>query len=195
MRTITIKGSLGRFDDGSPFLVESGALELKAILPDVSGEFFLVAELNGKTDKLLIPHSGTVVIRDLEAGELRAEIKHYLRGALIKVYKIEPLLLKEVDGNIAATPELTELTSQIEKLETAFNEFIEEKKREDAEARARIHATDVKLLGFLWADYEKNLFVNSKSLPFTDFLSACGFDIKDFTEDDIKQIQATKEVL
>lgn len=47
MRTITIKSKgLGRYDDVSPFLVESETLELKILLPNLNGEFSMAGSLS-----------------------------------------------------------------------------------------------------------------------------------------------------
>ena len=107
MKLITIKSNgLGRYDDVSPFVMTDGKLELKVVLPVSNGEFFFIAENNEVKFKKVLAEDGRVHLDGLTAGELKAEVKHYLKGELIKCYKIEPLILKEVDCNLSGTPEI-----------------------------------------------------------------------------------------
>ncbi len=132
MRTITIKsGQLGRFDDGSPFLLEDGALKLHFVLPQVSGKFYLTytnSFENGQTqDTLSIPASGDISLNGLKAGTLFLEVALYMHGEQVDRYRVESILLKNVDGSISGTPEIYELRekmSVIEKmLETLKKDF------------------------------------------------------------------------
>lgn len=117
MREITIKSNgLGRYDDVSSFLVTDNKLELKINLPNFSGEFFFVYQNGGKTVTKLLTREGNIVLENLEAGELLANVKHYLRGELVKTYKIEPLVLKEAEIELSATPEITYLADAIKAL-------------------------------------------------------------------------------
>ena len=200
MRTITIKSKgLGRFDDGSPFLVESGTLELKIVLPKVSGEFFFVGELNGKGGPvILIPKDGTIALGVLESGELRSEVKHYQRGTLIETYKVEPLLLKAVDTSLSAMPEIAFLTGECaelrEKLELAEESLVAAAEREE-EAKNRDHARDLAFVAYAWADYQNNLQLNAKTLPLEKFAVALGYDLEEFSEEEIQKIKTIKEEL
>ena len=193
MRTITIKsGCLGRYDDVSPFLVEAGGLELKIVLPNKSGEFFLVTELNGRTEKHLIPADGIVKLGKLEAGELHAEVKHYLRGTLIEAYKIEPLLLKAVDGSISATPEFVYLKREIEGLRKEFDDHL---MKVYSLIGKDLHARDCAQLAFAWAVYQSSVQLNGKELDLEDFIITLGYDITSFTEDELEEIKKKKEEL
>lgn len=130
MRTLTIKsGRLGRYDDVSSFLIKNGTLELQIALPPVSGEFFLVTDLNGKNGGAVpIPKDGVVTVNNLKAGELNAAIKHYLRGELIETYKVEPLILKAVETDLSALPEIIGLRKEIEALKELYERFSESTK-------------------------------------------------------------------
>lgn len=194
MRTITIKSKrLGRYDDVSPFLVESGELELKINLPNKSGEFFFVCELNGKKLGVYPIFNGKVELAGLQAGELRAEVKHYLRGEIIETYKVEPLLLKAVDTRLSATPEITLLTAECQDLrkrtEAVEKALTEAKKRiEEAEKRNREYS--LAFLSYAWADYQNNLQLNAKNLPPEDFAAALGYEL---TEEELEKIDNKKE--
>ena len=199
MRTITIKSRrLGRYDDVSPFLVESGGLELKINLPNLSGEFFFVYEPIGIKDspvrgKLPINGDGKITLSNLAAGELRAEVHHYLRGELIEAYKVEPLLLKAVDTKLSAMPEIAFLTAECatlrEKTEETTKELTRANERAD-EAEKRNRARDVAFLSYAWADYRNNLQLNAKNLSLEEFAAVLGYKL---TEEEIKQINDKKE--
>lgn len=210
MRTITIKsGQMGRFDNGSPFLVEEGALGLKFLLPQGSGEYFFVwqnaFEGGQRVGTLQIPKSGEISLADLLPGELRATVKHYLHGELIGQYKIEPLLLKEVEGSISATPELTEILYEIEAIKRALtdrDEAEEKRAAEEAERRATAAAEEekraaaqravlIRILAYAWALHESNLSLRDGTLK--DFISALGLDAYNFSEDELGMIEKKKE--
>lgn len=199
MRTITIKSRrLGRYDDVSPFLVESGELELKINLPNLGGEFFFVYEPIGIKDssvrgKLPINGDGKITLSNLAAGELRAEVHHYLRGQFIEAYKVEPLLLKAVDTKLSAMPEIAFLTAECqalrEKTEAVEKAFTEAKKRAD-EAEKRNRERDVAFLSYAWADYQNNVQLNAKNLTLEKFAAVLGYEL---TAEELEQINNKKE--
>ena len=186
MRTITLKSTgVGRYDDVSPFLITDRELPLKIILPELCGEFVLVYENGGVTEKRQIPGSGELMLEVLAAGELRAEVKHYLKGGLIKVYKVEPLLLREVDGSLTAEPDITELRRTVQ---TLVKELGEERERTGAlcnELTAererfaeRLAAAEEKIAGllrFAKDDYENNVYLGSGE----DFNEKYGFNLNE----------------
>lgn len=121
MKTITLKSNgVGRYDDGTPYIITGRKLNIKIALPQVNGDFYFVCENNGITQKRLLPSDGGISLDNLTAGELNAEVKHYVKGSLVKVYKIEPLMLKEVDGAISAEPEISALDRRICAVESGF---------------------------------------------------------------------------
>lgn len=114
MKMITLKSNgVGRYDDVTPYVITDRKLNIKIALPQVNGDFYFVVENNGITQKRLLSSNGGISLDNLTAGELNAEVKHYVKGSLVKVYKIEPLILKEVDGAIFAEPEFFALGRRI----------------------------------------------------------------------------------
>lgn len=187
MRKIKLKSNgLGRYDNVSPFLIESGALALEIYLPDKSGEYYLVSELNGKEKVQRIIRGSSVTLSDLETGELKAAVKHYLRGELIEVYKIEPLLLKAVDTQLSATPEIAFLMGECQ----AMREKLEAAEKSLAETEKHNRERDIALLSYAWADYQNNVQLNAKNLSLLDFAGALGYD---FTKEELEQIDNKKE--
>lgn len=192
MKTIKLyNNGTGRYDDVSPFNVTDNQLRLTVELPPFNGEFYLVAENNGKIHKSLIPREGEISLENLSAGELNAEVKHYLKGALIKVYKVEPLFLKEVDGTLSAMPEIAtlnlkiaELEQEIAELKQAFGEYkktvaesfesannaINELEKKDGE----FLETQNKLISFAYEDFKDNVYLGGGTAE--EFAEKFGFD-------------------
>lgn len=170
MRTIELKtNGTGRYGDVSPCMVTDNCLELKVELPNVNGEFYMIAENNGKAYKKLLPRDGALTLDGLVAGELNAEVKHYLKGVLIKVYKIEPLLLKEADGTLSATPEIAVLKAEISALKKSFAEY-----RQDTERRiSRTERNVAALVRFAFKDYNDNVYLGGGTEE--DFIKEFGF--------------------
>lgn len=202
MKTVTIKSRLlGRYDDVSPFIVADKGLELSFSLPEKGGDFVLIAELNGRTEKITVVRGETVILKNLESGELHSEIKHYLHGNLIETYRIEPLILKEADGSLAGTPEIALLTAKNEnrKKETealvkrlAEVEFRAERAEKSLNETSR--KITVALLSFAYAEYVGDVQLNAKSLTAEGFISALGFSPQEFTEQELEEIKKKKEI-
>lgn len=191
MKTITIKsGRLGRYDEVSPFLVESGALELKVALPDKSGEFYLIAELNGETVcSKPIPRDGTVTVDKLEAGELHVGIKHYLRGELIECFKVEPLMIKRVDTALFAMPEIGALKAENEALHKEIAALVKSHTEAFTELKRALHAQVVAFLSFAYAEYENDVQLNAKSLTAEVFAETFGFSVAEFSAEEMSKIK------
>lgn len=200
MRSITIKSDrVGRYDDVSPFLVERGDLELKIELPEKSGEFYFTFELNGKIGKpIYIPRGGTIVVGELSAGELRAEVKHYLRGTLLEVYKVEPLLLKAVERGLSATPEIALLTDEIafltgktEELKKETEELKKSLTEERENARKEGRELVLSFLSYAYAEYVFDVQLNARSLSAEEFARALGYEL---SKEELEEIKKKKEI-
>lgn len=196
MRTVKIYANdIGRYNDVSPFLVEEGVLELKIELPRVSGEFFIVAELNGKNTVKKISNSGMVTLEISETGELSTEVKHYIRGELIEVFKIEPLLLKAVDKELSAMPEIAILKEEISNIKKELSDFSIEAKNEIKELKESSFKTVAAFLSFAYAEYQNDLQLNAKSLSFEEFLCKLGYSVESFSIEQIEKIKNFKEIV
>ncbi len=174
MKTINLKSNgIGRYDDVSPFIIADNKLEIKVGLPNLHGEFFLVAENNGKAFKKTLSRLEPVILEGLTAGELQTEVQHCLKGELIKTYKIEPLILKEVNGSLSGTPELVDLQAQI----TALNNTV-------ADLESKLSKKLNALIRFAYKDYQNNVYLSGGS--FGDFIKEFGFEL---TDEEIKSIK------
>lgn len=201
MRTVTIKhGRSARYDDGSPFILQSGAFELLISLPAVSGEFYLVTDMNGKKATQRIPKDGVVTV-EVEAGELKAEVKHYLRGVEVASYPVEPLIIKSVDERLTAFPEIADLYNRAEALKRVSE--AQEKRMTEEEtahrkwqeaAKAAAHRGDIAFLSYAYAEYQNDVQLNEKNLTAEEFIVSLGFSLDEFTAEEIKEIKTKKEV-
>lgn len=193
MRSITIRSDrVGRYDDVSPFLVERGELELKIELPEKSGEFYFTFELNGKIGKpIYIPRGGTIVVGELSAGELRAEVKHYLRGTLLEVYKVEPLLLKAVESGLSATPEIALLTGEVETLKKETETLKKSLTEERENARKAVRELVLSFLSYAYAEYVCDVQLNARSLSAEEFARALGYEL---SKEELEEIKNKKEI-
>ena len=201
MRTITIKnGRSARYDDGTPFILQSGKFELHILLPAVSGEFYLVSDMNGKKSTQRIQANGVVAV-DVEAGELKAEVKHYLRGVEVASYPVEPLIIKSVDERLTAFPEIADLYARVEALQSALEaqekRMIEEgtahRKWQEA-AKAAAHRCDIAFLSYAFAEYQNDVQLNEKNLTAEEFIVALGFSLDELAPAEIEEIKKKKEV-
>lgn len=196
MRTIKLKSNgLGRYDDVSPFLVESGELELEIKTPALSGEFFFVGEMNGEVQKAIPVRDGKVTLTFLRAGELRAEVKHYLRGELIESYKVEPLLIKAVDTSLSATPEISLLTGEVKALRERTKALQNAREGDNAATKKAFAGLAKAFLAFAYAEYENDVQLNARGRSFEEFAEALGLPTDGLSEEEIEEIKNLKEKL
>lgn len=188
MTTINLKSNgVGRYDDVSPVIITDRKLNLKIALPHVNGDFYFVCENNGATQKRLLPKNGEIALENLTAGELTAEVKHYVKGSLVKVYKIEPLILKEVDGSISAEPEISALDRRICAVEsglnaanrdlTEINKSVAEQSEKLNKRLARVNKNLAALIRFAFKAYNASLFLGGGTAD--RFAEEFGFELTD----------------
>ena len=123
----------------------------------------------------------------LTAGELLSEVKHYLKGVLIKNYKIEPLILREVDGSLSATPEFIELQAVISALKAELAALAQTIAQEKQAAEKRTEVlnewsayVNIKLdalMNFAYDDYSKNVYLSGGDVG--QFCKEYGFETKE----------------
>ena len=208
MRTIELKrGSVATYDDGSPFLVEAGTLDLLFRLPDPNGQYFVV----DGTNKTLISSDGRVSL-SVNVGELRLAVKRYIGGRMVEGYAVEPLQVESVDGTVTAFPELSVLQKRAVQLEKAMKEETtlrengqkqtadELKKANEEVASVKKDAADavrklaVAFLRYAYTDYRRNVYVNTRSLELDQFLEAFGFLKEDFTAEELAKIKEEAKI-
>lgn len=181
MKQIKLKSNgIGRYDDVSPFIITDSKLILQIDLPSYNGEFYLAYGVGGKISNRLLPRSGQIVLENLTAGELNAEVRHCLKGEVVKTYKIEPLLLKELDGAISAIPEFEELNRHICAVERSFKAY----KQNAEQAQKTLEDNVFALVRFAYKDYCANVYLNGGS--FEKFLKEFCFNL---TKEQIEQLK------
>ena len=120
MRTIYLKSGVGRYNDVSPFPLGELSLELSG-LPDISAEFRFVATCNGikcAHEAVSAAQNRVTISADkLSAGRFSCHVEQYVRGELVKVFKVEDLLVTDLAGELRADPEVAQLFRRVESLE------------------------------------------------------------------------------
>lgn len=134
---------IGRFAEPA-FSIADNALELDFEgIKGLSGEFIFIYRINSQAEKkvTLKACKTAIPIEELKAGQLDGKVIHCVRGVKVSEYDIEPLILKDIEGQFYAHGLLTDLqntaasltktvriqTEKIESLEIALAEEIEVK--------------------------------------------------------------------
>lgn len=134
---------IGRFAEPA-FSIADNALELDFEgVKGLSGEFIFIYRINSQAEKkvTLKACKTAIPIEELKAGQLDGKVIHCVRGVKVSEYDVEPLILKDIEGQFYAHGLLTDLQNtvasliktvriqeeKIEKLEIALAEEIEVK--------------------------------------------------------------------
>ena len=123
MKTIQLKHGMGRYSDVSPFPIGDLELEFTGI-PNTSSSFRMVAACNGKkcaeSTVSCVLNRVTIPRDKLSAGRFYCEIQQYDKGVLTKFFKVEDLLITDLQEDLQADPEIAQMRREIDKL-TAEN--------------------------------------------------------------------------
>ena len=209
MRIISFNGSIGRFDDESPFIVEDGTLSLKFELPQTLGNYYLLIHNSfdgGQNERTIpVPKTGEVTLDGLLAGELCMTLKHYVRGEAVSQIKIEPLRIQTVEGEARAIPEISDLENRTlgaekfieghKKLHEEFDENLKGIFEKAKTYESAFHRLLIAFATFAWTTYCSSFVLNSKGLPLDEFLRVIGVDSDSLSEEDLAKITNKKEVL
>ena len=126
MREIKLSTGLSRYDTNAAFPI--GDLELYVSnLPTCSGDFRLVAYMNGKkidTYTLTRDNPSVTVPRDsLSAGVFSCRVFHIQGDVVVQHFTVENLVITELDDDLSAEPEITALNARITELTEKTTEF------------------------------------------------------------------------
>lgn len=126
MKTIQLKEfGIGRYSDVSPFPLGDLELDIQGI-PNYNGDFRFVAEINGVkcAESTLTAAQRRVIIpcNKLNAGRLSCRVIHYMQGKEVRIFKIEDLLITDLNAGLSAYPEIANMTAKIDTLESALAE-------------------------------------------------------------------------
>ena len=119
MREIKLSSGLSRYDTNAAFPI--GDLELYVSnLPTCSGDFRLVAYMNGKkidTYTLTRDNPRATVPRDkLSAGVFSCRVFHIQGEVVAQHFTVENLIITDVGDDLSAEPEITALNTRITEL-------------------------------------------------------------------------------
>lgn len=193
MKTIQLKHGMGRYSDVSPFPM--GELELELLdIPQYNGDFRFVALCNGvkcAEYSVSAAQNRVKISRDkLTAGRFSCFVSHYISGTEVKRWRVEDLLITELDGTMTADPEVAQLTRKVAALEKEAEEERAAREAADEKANAAVEYVNQIALGlvkFAFADYSENVYLPNGS--FEDFLQTYGIDLSNIPEEKIKEIK------
>lgn len=205
MKTIQLKEhGMGRYGDVSPFPIGDLEIELQNI-PTYGGEFRFTAKNNGKIcaqTAVTASQNRVTIPRDkLAAGRLSCFVSHYLKGEEVKRFSVEDLLIKDLNGDAYAFPEIAEMEQKISTLEkqaVIMSKTLKEEKEAREQAETEINSAieyalsiALGLVRFAFEDYRENVYLHGGS--FEDFLQEFGIDLTKIPEEKIKEIKGENE--
>ena len=194
MKNITLnRWDVSRYDDKSPFILESGDLSLHFVLSDGTGQYFVVS----KSERAPIKNGYASV--KVKEGTLELCVKRYIDGRFVEAFPIEPLEVKSVDGELTAFPQITtlqtaakDLYEKAAQLEKSISGVSEKGEKERETSASFIHSLALALFSFAYTDYKNNIYINNRELSAKAFLEVFGFS-EQFTEEEIETMN--KETL
>ena len=200
MKTIQLKHGIGRYSDVSPFPLGDLELVIEGI-PATSGEFRFISKCNGEKCaecSVSAAYNRVTVYADkLAAGRFSCFVSHYLNGVEVKRYRVEDLLITELNGSMTADPEIALLRRKVAALEKqgeALSQDLcaeraarEQAEKAAAEEAAYTLALALGLLRFAYEDFRENVYLHGGT--FEEFLKAYDIDLSGVDEERIKEIK------
>ena len=166
MKQIKINRSLGVYLDKTPFPLGDLIIEITG-LPNIIAEWRFIGKINGKeiVKENIDGEKNVVKIesKKLAAGVFSACVVQYNGGVETAIYKIENLIIKDIEGDLWGQPEIAQLKSKCEELEKSL--ALEQEKRKALDEKINIalnYSKDIiiGLLNFAFEDYIKNIYLN-----------------------------------
>lgn len=195
MRKIKLdRWNISQYDDPSPFILESGTLDLQFTLPDANGEYFVV---DGK-NKVKI-EDGCAKLSVTE-GVLSLSVKRYIDGKFTEAFAIEPLEVVSVDGEVTAFPQIgtlqtaaKDLYGKLKAAEEALQTAKEEAELWRKQADSAAHKLALALFSYAYTDYKNNVYINGKDLSAKEFAEVFGYS-EEFTDEEFDTMNKEKEL-
>lgn len=106
---------IGRFAEPA-FCIAEKSLELDFEgVKGLSGEFVLLYRINFQAEKKITLRAckTTIPLEELKAGQFDGKVIHCIRGIKVSEYDIEPLVLKDIEGQFYAHGLLTDLQTTV----------------------------------------------------------------------------------
>lgn len=112
------------------FLVEKENLEIIFSSPyKLENAFLILYDQKQKQIKFRIFHNSKSVLipnEYLVAGELNLEVVLTAHGQVVKHIRVEPILIKEIDGTLSAVPEIDYLKNTLQSLSAEYAATVKE---------------------------------------------------------------------
>ena len=195
MKTIKLdRWNISQYDDPSPFILESGELELQFTLPDTNGEYFVV---DGKNKIRIADGKASIPVTE---GVLSLSVKRYIDGKFTEAFAIEPLEVVSVDGSVTVFPQISVLQTAVKdiygKYRSAMQSFLvtkEEAERWRKQSEGAAHQLALAFFSYAYTDYKNNVYLNSKDLSAREFAEVFGYS-EEFTDEEFDTMNKEKEL-
>lgn len=122
IKDIKILNGFGFFTNREPFILTQNE-SLSIQIPKYLVGNILIVKLGDSIEKYKLT-SDTFVIPNLSVGTLELAISIIHSGEEIRRYSIEPLLIKEINSEIKAIPQISELELQISKYKKDYEDIV-----------------------------------------------------------------------
>lgn len=118
----------GSLVDREPlFFADGETLELSFDSPyRLDNAFLVVSSGNKKELKIRIEDETRIPVEYIVAGVLNLEVIITARGEIAKRIRIEPIIIKEIDGTLSAIPEIDYLKSTLQSLSEEYAATVKE---------------------------------------------------------------------
>lgn len=195
MKTIKLdRWNISQYDDPSPFILESGELELQFTLPNPNGEYFVV---DGKNKFRVVDGMASIPVTE---GVLSLSVKRYIDGKFAEAFAVEPLEVVSVDGSVTAFPQISVLQSAVKDIYGKYHSAVqsfqtakEEAKQWQQQAESAAHKLALAFFSYAYTDYKNNVYINGKDLSEREFAEVFGYS-DEFTDEEFDTMNKEKEL-
>lgn len=115
VKEINLYQNFGKYVDGNIYPLTDENLIIKVNHSKIDGEqMFFIMKNDKESKKGIILNDEFIINRDfLRIGKLSIKIEIVILGNVVKTYKVEDLIIKEINGEIKSIPEIDNMRIEI----------------------------------------------------------------------------------
>lgn len=115
VKEINLYQNFGKYVDGNIYPLTDENLTIKVNHSKIDGEqMFFIMKNDKESKKGIILNDEFIINRDfLRIGKLSIKIEIVILGNVVKTYKVEDLIIKEINGEIKSIPEIDNMRIEI----------------------------------------------------------------------------------